>query len=150
MALAYPEGECFFIRSSLASSKSDGFHPDNAEEFYKTIIVEYVWNVEAYHASATVYKHPRSECKIVRGDWWNTDYGCWSQLPFSYGPSESDIRRRVQHNLCTNGNRFRDYEKGGSAEVSSIFPLRSCSGLTFLVLVYDDAHANQGREMALD
>lgn len=63
------------------------------------------------------YKHPRAGYKIVTGSWWNTEYGAWTDLPFNYGPTERDIKRRVLHNLCTDGNRFRDHEKGGSKEV---------------------------------
>lgn len=56
-------------------------------------------------------KHPRSGYRMVRGDWWNTDYGCWDSLPFSYGPATNDIKRPGVHNLCVSGNRFRDREK---------------------------------------
>ncbi|KAF5591005.1 uncharacterized protein FSUBG_10607 [Fusarium subglutinans] len=60
--------------------------------------------------------HQRSPYAIVTGSSWNTHYGNWKQLPFSYGPRESDIRRRLEHNLCTNGNRFKNHEKGDAAE----------------------------------
>jgi hypothetical protein len=39
-------------------------------------------------------------------------------LPFSYGPRETDIRRRLEHNLCTNGNRLKNHDNGDAAEVS--------------------------------
>jgi len=126
MAMAYPEGECFFVRSGLATSQSDGYHAENINQFHSHFMVEYIWNKEAYHGSRNAnepkgFSHSRSGYKIVNGSWWNTSYGNWTQLPFSYGPSGSDIKRRVQHNLCTNGNRFRDHEKGGSAEVCPPF-----------------------------
>ena len=53
----------------------------------------------------------------MRGDWWNTDYGCWEQLSFSYGPTPDNIKRRFQHNLCTSGNKIKAREQGASAEV---------------------------------
>ncbi|KAL9631524.1 MAG: hypothetical protein Q9204_004194 [Flavoplaca sp. TL-2023a] len=39
-----------------------------------------------------------------------------THLPFSYGPHWKQISRRVQHNFCVDGNRFRDREKGGAYE----------------------------------
>ncbi|SCV49048.1 uncharacterized protein FFB14_10679 [Fusarium fujikuroi] len=84
-------------------------------------MVEYIWNVEADHGSKNAnswsgHSHPRSPYAIVTGSSWGTHYGNWKQLPFSYGPRESDIRRRLEHNLCTSGNRFRDHETGDAAE----------------------------------
>lgn len=122
MALAYPEGECFFRRSVLNGGNSEGYKADDPKDFFSHMLVEYVWNVESDHGakacnSPAGYGHPRSGYKIVRGSWWDTDYGCWTQLNFNYGPNPGDIKRRIQHNLCTNGNRFRDHEKGGAAEV---------------------------------
>lgn len=127
MALAYPEGECFFLRSALDSRSADGYHASNVKDFYSHMMVEYIWNVESDHGSKEAmtaqsregkgHRHRRSGYKIVRGSWWNTDYGAWTQLPFMYGPHWEKITRRAQHNLCASGNRFRDHEKGGAAEV---------------------------------
>ena len=124
MALAYPVGECFFQRSGLDTSQPEGFHASDPNQFHTRMLVEYVWNKEAHHGSKECnspggYWHFRSGYKIVRGAWWNTDYGNWTHLPFSYGPTEKDIKRTNNHNLCVNGNRFRDREKGGSYEVCS-------------------------------
>lgn len=136
MALAYPEGECFFKRSALNAQQQDGYHADNCKDFYSHIMVEYIWNQEAYHGStdAKTYtgkrSHPRSEYRVVNGDWWNTDYGVWCNVPFSYGPTPNDIKRRFEHNLCTWGNRIRDREKGASAEVSSSFLVLVLQSLT--------------------
>ncbi|KAL9026402.1 MAG: hypothetical protein Q9196_004928 [Gyalolechia fulgens] len=124
MALAYPEGECFFVRSKLDTSV---YHPENVKDFYSHLMVEYVWNREADHGynecktrefkKGLGHSHPRSGYKIVRGAFWDTDYGNWTQLPFSYGTHAKQITRRVEHNLCTNGNIFRDREKGGAYQV---------------------------------
>ena len=128
MALAYPEGECFFRRSVLNGGNSEGYKADDPKDFFSHMMVEYVWNVESDHGAKACnapagYGHPRSGYQIVRGSWWDTDYGCWTQLNFNYGPRPDDIRRRIQHNLCTNGNRFRDHEKGGAAEVKLLLTL---------------------------
>ncbi|KAL8671355.1 MAG: hypothetical protein Q9168_004137 [Polycauliona sp. 1 TL-2023] len=121
MALAYPEGECFFQRSVLDSSV---YHANDVKDFYSHLMVEFVWNKEADHGAGECmtaesrkgrgHRHPRSGYKIVRGSWWDTDYGNWTQLPFSYGTHWKKITRRVEHNLCVNGNQFRDREKGGA------------------------------------
>ncbi len=58
MALAYPEGECFFKRSVLNTSQADGYHADKIEDFYSKMMVEYVWNQEAYHGSVAA-KSPK-------------------------------------------------------------------------------------------
>lgn len=116
MALAYPEGESFFVRTKLESSE---YHANDVKDFYSHMMIEYVWNREALHGgySHGGHQHPRSGYRIVRGSWWNTDYGNWTALPFSYGPDANSITRRVEHRLCTNGNAFRDRQKGGSYQV---------------------------------
>ncbi|KAI1022154.1 hypothetical protein LB504_007335 [Fusarium proliferatum] len=121
MALPYPEGEVFFLRSVLCNKNPAHYQADNPAHFYSHLMVEFIWNVEADHGSKaanswTGHSHSRSPYAIVKGSSWNTHYGNWKQLPFSYGPRESDIRRRLEHNLCTNGNRFKKHEKGDAAE----------------------------------
>jgi len=122
MAMAYPEGEVFFARSGLATPQPNGYRAENMSHFHSHIMVEYIWNLPADHASQAAnsphgHTHPRSGYRIVRGSWWNTDYGTWTHLPFSYGPTEGNIQRRVQHNLCVNGNIFRDQERGAAVQV---------------------------------
>lgn len=46
-------------------------------------------------------------------------YGCWQDVAFSYGPNHKDIKTRLQHDLCTNGNIFRDFERGAGLRVGS-------------------------------
>ncbi|PYI00109.1 hypothetical protein BO71DRAFT_404826 [Aspergillus ellipticus CBS 707.79] len=121
MSFTYPEGECFFKRSALRSSTYD---PDKPEHFYGHLLVEYIWNRPAFHGSSSYYTkdihyHPRSPYRVVKGDWWSTPYGNWSNIFFLYGKrphSDPDRYRQVEHNLCTRGNRFRDQEKGGALE----------------------------------
>ncbi|KUJ14838.1 uncharacterized protein LY89DRAFT_735902 [Mollisia scopiformis] len=125
MAIPYPEGECFFnLEGWKASAEYD---PNKAEDFYSRMLVEYIYNVEADHASEAChspsgYSHPRSIYNIVRGSNWKTDYGCWCLLPIQYGMSYDKPTRFLRHELCSEGNAFRDHEKGGSAE-SCFMPL---------------------------
>ena len=121
MALTYPEGEAFFLRSALDSPDRTGYQASDPKQFYSHIMVEYIWNRWSDHGSSNTKgnSHPRAEYKVVQGTgWWSTYYGAWAHLPFSYGPEPSDIKRRVQHQLCTNGDRFVSLEKGGSNEVN--------------------------------
>ncbi|KAJ5782507.1 hypothetical protein N7457_004281 [Penicillium paradoxum] len=119
MSLAYPEGECFFKRSALKTSVYDA---DRPEHFYAHLMVEFIWNRPAFHGSDSPYDrnrhyHPRSVYKVVKGDMWNTRYGNWTDIFFLYGKKPyNGTYRAAEHNLCVNGNRFRDQEKGGSLE----------------------------------
>ncbi|PWY67076.1 hypothetical protein BO94DRAFT_434434, partial [Aspergillus sclerotioniger CBS 115572] len=119
MALSYPEGECFFKRSALRSATYDA---DKPEHFYSHMLVEYIWNRPAFQGSDSEYAsdvhfHPRSPYRVVKGDLWSTQYGNWANIFFLYGTKpHSDRYRQVGHNLCVNGNRFRDQEKGAALE----------------------------------
>ncbi|KAF5971273.1 hypothetical protein FCOIX_9952 [Fusarium coicis] len=121
MAMPYPEGEVFFARSVLRNRDSAGYQADNPEHLYSHFMLEYIWNVEADHGSKnanswTGHYHHRSPYAIVMGSGWNTHYGNWEQLPFSYGPRETDIRICCEHNLCTSGNLFKNHENGDAVE----------------------------------
>ncbi|KAL4937727.1 hypothetical protein BDV06DRAFT_215669 [Aspergillus oleicola] len=100
MSFAYPEGECFFKRST----------PDH---FSGHVLVEYIWNRPPFHGSDTdcrkgAHFHPRSAYKVVKGDWWDTYYGNWTSIFLLYGKKPySDAGR---------GNRFREQEKGAALE----------------------------------
>jgi hypothetical protein len=128
MSLAYPEGEAFFLRSAL-KQESSSFDPDKPSHFYAHLLVEFIWNKPAFHGSTLatyrddVHKHPRSPYKVVTGSWWSTHYGNWEKICFLYGKrpcptstAEQKEYRQVEHNLCVDGNRFRDQEKGGALE----------------------------------
>jgi hypothetical protein len=122
MALPYPEGEVFFERSVLRAP--GGYSANNIDHFYSHFMVEYIWNVPANHGSKSAnspngHHHSRSPYKIVKGSNWGTHYGNWTQLPFNYGrgnDNPNNISERRQHNLCTWGDRFKNQEKGDSAE----------------------------------
>ncbi|KLO97360.1 Uncharacterized protein LW93_3338 [Fusarium fujikuroi] len=94
------------MRSVLRNKDPTHYQADNPAHFYSHLMVEYIWNVEADHGSKNAnswsgHSRPRSPYAIVTGRSWGTHYGNWKQLPFSYGPRESDIRRRLEHNRCT-------------------------------------------------
>ena len=128
MALAYPEGECFFVRSGLRAPQPTGYNAENAGHFHSHMMVEYIWNKPAQSGDRdtnhpTGHTHPRSAYSIARRSAFRTRHGNWHDLPFSYGPTESNIERRVNHELCTNVNTLDRYYSGASAEVRSFTQL---------------------------
>ncbi|EFR04463.1 hypothetical protein MGYG_07471 [Nannizzia gypsea CBS 118893] len=127
MALAWPQGECFFKRSALQSGAVNTVARFTAEDpklFYSTMVVEMVWNKEAHHGSEACkensnpkgHPHKRSGYTIVTGGrGWKTSYGNWTHLPFSYG-AYYQPSRQIQHELCTDGERFKKREHGDAYE----------------------------------
>lgn len=121
MAFSYPESLVYFLRSTLCTNDPNAYHATDPNWFYSNFIIEYIWNVEADHHPSEGRSHPRSGYGIVKGSNWGTKYGNFKHLPVNYvkageGFTPGKIAERRQHNLCQNGNRFRDYEKGDSAE----------------------------------
>ncbi|OGM47919.1 hypothetical protein ABOM_002695 [Aspergillus bombycis] len=129
MALAYPEGECFFKRSALNSSNKNFYQADRADHFYGHFLLEFIWNVPTHTGDAArkTRTHPRSTYHLNDLSYWtpppimtktNGPYiGSWSQLPFVYGSHYSKGKqRRMQHNLCTNVDRLQAQMKGGAME----------------------------------
>ena len=114
MAILYPEGECFFKRSALSNK---GFSADKPEDFYSNMLVEFIWNQPAFTGPAAwePHGHPRSYKTSVD---ITTRYAWFTQLPFSYGPTYTDIKRRFQHNLCTSPGRLQNRINGAAAEVN--------------------------------
>ncbi|RYP09608.1 hypothetical protein DL765_008382 [Monosporascus sp. GIB2] len=51
MALAYPLGECYFKRTGLNTPQPKGFHASDPEQFFKRMLVEFIWNKPAYHGA---------------------------------------------------------------------------------------------------
>lgn len=126
MALAYPEGECFFNRSGLRAPRPSGYDANNPDHFNSHMMIEYVWNKPAQRWSVPLGFPERTGLEVDRGRtnlaWVSTrvtnpGYGNYRDLPISYGPSESQIRRRLHHNLCLNTADFNRYLSGGAAEV---------------------------------
>ncbi|KAJ5334805.1 hypothetical protein N7452_007208 [Penicillium brevicompactum] len=101
------------------------------------MLVEMIWNKEAYHGSKQCEKappHKRSNYKILMDQGvlrdekgkvddnleagafqWQTQYGNYTHLPFNYG-HYSQPSRRAQHELCTWGHRFKKRECGDAYE----------------------------------
>ena len=112
MAFAYPEGECFFQRSSLVNSF---FSAEKAEHFYGYMLVEYLWNQPAYQGNSNVYSSYR--IKSSKASFGDPRVGYYDQLPIMYGPAYNDIRRYWQHTLCSSVTRLQARKNGAAAEV---------------------------------
>lgn len=123
MAIPYPEGECFFDRKAL-KAPGGSYDPENLGHFYSNMMVEYIYNEESYHGEKASnfadggFQHRRSEYNIVRTMIWDTFFGAWAQLPFSYGPTPQTVTRRTQHSLCCHAPVFVARDKGDAAQVS--------------------------------
>lgn len=116
MALAFAEGECFFNKIGLKHPNTNLYQADSPWHFYRTLLVEYIWNKPSHKNSGT-YAHPRSGYAKCG------PYSNYTRLPFSYGPNRNDIRRRVDHNLCISESRFKKVDKGAALEVTSFAAL---------------------------
>ena len=124
MALAYPEGECFFQRSGLRTPLPGGYNADNVEHFHRHMMIEYLWNVPEGIGNTEInnprgHTHLRTAYSIVRPG-LRTRYGNFHFLPISFGPSESSVSRRVRHELCLDPWEFNRYHNGASAQVTII------------------------------
>ena len=166
MAMPYPEGEVFFDRKVLKSSNPKVYDANDISKFYSHLMIEYIWNEETYHGSpangwnedtATVpddWKHPRTSYQVVRAFNWDTFYGVYTNLPFSYGNTPGNILKRHQHELDTNAADFVNREKGVAAEVRLPEHLQAEEQFELLTRntvqfhVHSDAH--HGRKMDLD
>ncbi|APA13765.1 hypothetical protein sscle_11g085350 [Sclerotinia sclerotiorum 1980 UF-70] len=122
MALAYPEGECFFVRNGLRARRPTHYSYDanNPNHFKNHMMVEYIWNRPAHSSwdansgyNSRGHDHPRTAYTITRV-LLRSYHGGFNYLPFSYGASESSIRTRVQHELCTHPRTFDDWWYGAS------------------------------------
>ena len=133
MALAYPEGESFFDINLL---KEGPYNASNLSDFYSNLLVEFVWNYPVdsemllrneTKARQAEWNHPRVKYNIALAPRQmesnlvptisQPDHGTWTSLPFMYGPSEKEVKRRVDHNLCTSYGRLQKAYKGAKKEV---------------------------------
>lgn len=156
MALAFPEGECFFRRDGLVSPRAGGYDARNERQFYSTMLVEFLWNVPSHSENAGVnypngHFHPRTGYTITRRD-SRIRQGNFNNLPFSYGPSEWQIRRRVQHELCLDPLTLQDYYFGNSvAHVRHSLQSELIRVLTVLSgVLYGDPTCHGGGALGLD
>ena len=118
MALAYPEGEVFFKRSSLTFNDDNKWNASNAEYFYSHVLIEYASN--EYHTDypETLYSHPRANYVVNMASHYPIAFGYYDRLPVSIG-SHDHIKRRYDMQLETNVNVFKDRRKGGPQRVLS-------------------------------
>ncbi|KAF4964485.1 hypothetical protein FSARC_7587 [Fusarium sarcochroum] len=114
MASYYPEGECYFVRSSLryASHWSAG----NQSQFYNHVLLEYYWN--GWPATGqTSRSHTRSQWRhgVGQGAGNNTRFGDWDR--FFVGESRDrnpdNMLRVHSHPNSLNWNECRDHLRGG-------------------------------------
>ncbi|QSZ32784.1 hypothetical protein DSL72_002363 [Monilinia vaccinii-corymbosi] len=124
MALAYPEGECFFVRDGLRARGGAhySYNANNPLHFKNHMMIEYIWNRPAHSSwdagsgyNSNGHPHPRTLYTITRV-LLRSYHGGFNNLPISYGPSETNIRTRVQHELCTHARTFDDWWYGASDE----------------------------------
>ncbi|PSD91293.1 hypothetical protein C7G62_19185, partial [Acinetobacter baumannii] len=127
MALAYPEGECFFRRSALNSSNKEYYQADRPDHFYGHFLLEFIWNKPSHTGSDAREKrtHPRTSYQLIDetlilpmgGFRVGPFIGAWKQLPIVYGSHYSKGQhRRVQHNLCTSSGRLQKQMDGDPLE----------------------------------
>jgi hypothetical protein len=114
MALAYPEGEVFFLRSSLHFNDTNKWNASNAENFYSHVLIEYAWNECVEIPARTQYSHARAN--YIRG--WVGVYGYYDKLPISIGPHDN-IKRRYDMQLSSSADDFIERGKGGPQKVFS-------------------------------
>ncbi|KAF5000457.1 hypothetical protein FGRMN_1788 [Fusarium graminum] len=113
MASYYPEGECYFQRSSL--TYSGGFSAQRERDFYTHVLLEYQWN--GWRAiNQTSRSHARSAWTSGTGQFWNTRFGDWDR----FWVGESKFRNPDQctfrhgHANSLNWNECRDLDRGGT------------------------------------
>jgi hypothetical protein len=94
MALPFPFAEVYFIRSGLHSRKwrtEDGnVQPFNVEgwyHFYRTILVEYVWN--CYNDTLPIDDHPRAS-RVETGR-----HSYWREIHIEFAAKASDVINQI-------------------------------------------------------
>ncbi|KAF5245230.1 hypothetical protein FAUST_1885 [Fusarium austroamericanum] len=112
MASYYPEGECYFVRSSLRLPNN--WNADNRNHFYSHILVEYYWN--GWTANTQSRSHRRSQWRHgTPSGINNTRFGDWDR--FWVGESKSKnpeiMTAMHSHPNSLNWNECRDLNNGG-------------------------------------
>ncbi|EKJ71528.1 hypothetical protein FPSE_08269 [Fusarium pseudograminearum CS3096] len=113
MASYYPEGECYFVRSSLRLPNN--WNANNRNNFYSHILVEYYWN--GWTATSTQSRsHRRSSWRHgTPSGINNTRFGDWDR--FWVGESRDKnpeiMTAMHSHPNSLNWNECRDLNNGG-------------------------------------
>ncbi|KAF5647930.1 hypothetical protein F52700_1142 [Fusarium sp. NRRL 52700] len=113
MASYYPEGECYFVRSSLRYSPH--WSAENEASFYRTVLLEYYWN--GWPATGVTQRsHPRSRWQHgTPSGIGGTRFGDWDRfwVGESRNKSPNDMLRIHSHPNSLNWNECRDHQGGG-------------------------------------
>ncbi|CAF3518180.1 unnamed protein product [Fusarium graminearum] len=113
MASYYPEGECYFVRSSLRLP--NGWNAENRNHFYSHFLIEYYWNGWVTTGSQSRH-HTRSQWRHgTPSGLNNTRYGDWDR--FWVGESKTNNPTNMtaihSHPNSLNWNECRDLNGGG-------------------------------------
>jgi hypothetical protein len=113
MATYYPEGACYFLRSSLKYNTNE-WAADNPDTFYNHVLVEYQWNGWETSDETSKY-HTRSVLKTGHGDGYSTLFGDWDRFYVGESTQKSpDEMLAVSGYLNSlNWNECWDRDKGG-------------------------------------
>ncbi|KAF4775367.1 hypothetical protein HER10_EVM0009719 [Colletotrichum scovillei] len=114
MASYFPEGECFFVRSSLKYGNT--WSAENEEQFYSHVLIEYQWNGWIGSGSASsMPTHLRSKSQSGTASLYNTRFWQWDR--FFVGESKttdpSSLTAITSYPNSLNWNEMRDRDKGG-------------------------------------
>jgi len=113
MASYYPEGECYFVRSSLKYA-GNSWTAENKNQFYSHVLLEYNWNFWR-DINTTTKSHARSKWTYGRGAWYNTLFGDWDKffVGESRDKSPDNMLAIHSHSNSLNWNECRDLDAGG-------------------------------------
>ncbi|KAF5026919.1 hypothetical protein F66182_949 [Fusarium sp. NRRL 66182] len=113
MASYYPEGECYFVRSSLRYANN--WSAENTNQFYNHVLLEYYWNGWV-NVSQQTRSHPRSQWRHGQAQGtWRTRYGDWDRFWVGESRDRNPDNMLAVHNHpnSLNWNECRDHERGG-------------------------------------
>ncbi|KAK1488980.1 hypothetical protein CTAM01_11304 [Colletotrichum tamarilloi] len=114
MASYFPEGECFFVRSSLKYGNT--WSAENEEQFYSHVLIEYQWNGWIGSGSASsMPTHLRSKSQSGTASLYATRFWQWDR--FFVGESKttdpSSLTAITSYPNSLNWNEMRDRDRGG-------------------------------------
>ncbi|KAL4732743.1 hypothetical protein ACLX1H_001762 [Fusarium chlamydosporum] len=113
MASYYPEGECYFVRSSLRYSRH--WAAENRSDFYSHVLLEYYWNGWVATGNQT-RSHQRSQWRHGNAPWpHNTRFGDWDRfwVGESIERNPANMIAIHSHPNSLNWNECRDHFRGG-------------------------------------
>ncbi|QPG95272.1 hypothetical protein C2857_007928 [Epichloe festucae Fl1] len=113
MASYYPEGECYFVRSSLKYAGNNWTAQDK-NQFYSHVLLEYNWNGWR-EKNTTTKAHIRSQWESGTAPWWKTRFGDWDKFFVGESKDRNPDNMLAVHSHCNslNWNECRDLDSGG-------------------------------------